>query len=305
LEAIVNPQGTHWHYPYVFSYVNDCEWEDYEQEIFDFLQNMQDHNEVQRAAREQAFEEGVTLHTPTMLISKQIVERFNMRQAAVSRLSSLCTDPTTNPVLLAFPKVWTASSILQAYRWKAMLVQTTLLSALNGIFFELTSARKRPHRIHKYTVARPEQGTTNPRKLILQDFIFSLQQDKTEWYLSCTSALLWERIKHLFRQRSLTSVPPSPVVDNDYDKDLTKFVFGERQVVAGKLIKYMWHFSAQDNESYIAANKSAIFKTASIDEYSTRIDSSPAVMNIVINLQNVKQKPEAVNFNWYEDLLSA
>jgi len=49
-------------------------------------------------------------------------------------------------------------------------------------------------------------------------------------------------MRHLFRQRSLTGAPPLLVADNNYDTDLTKFVFGLHEVVA-------YHHTIQDDQN--------------------------------------------------------
>ena len=57
--------------------------------------------------------------------------------------------------------------ILQAWRWKSLLLQTTLLSALNGICHELSTEGRVPHCISEHT---PVGMEASKQPLILQDF---------------------------------------------------------------------------------------------------------------------------------------
>jgi len=292
----------------------------YEERLFDFLQTMQDHNLAQRAARDQASDDDVLLKKSTVLIPDNIIVRFNENQAAVFKLYKQCPDwqpnepnepNEPNDTAFADPRSLSVGTILQAYRWKAMLIQITLLSALNGICFELTELRTLPHHIHKYKVTGPEHNITYPRKLILQNFVFSNQDTEPDWFNPTVPlGLPWTShrrtdMRHLFRQRSLTSAPPLAVPDLNFDTDLTKFVFGLEQVVANKRLKYMWRFPAIDAQRFTTANEGALHIQATDDEYSTRIESSEAKIELLVHILDVRQQARALNFAWYEHLLSA
>ena len=63
---------------------------------------------------------------------------------------------------------------LQAWRWKSLLIQTTLLSALNGICHELCNKGRVPHRI---TVFRKVGMEVVQDTLTLQNFVLDLPKE--------------------------------------------------------------------------------------------------------------------------------
>ena len=242
----------------------------------------------------------------TILIPDDIFHRYNQRETAGFILLSQCEAlRESDHFLYQKPSDLSTQRVLQAYRWKAMLIQTTLLSALNGICFELTSKARQTHSIQKYKITGPEHNWASTNKLILQNFVFLPQDNQPEWFESWTGAMIWESLRrhnmqHLFHDRRLTSAPSSPPELPNFDHDLTQFVFGMRQVVAGKRIQYLWPRDETDNRKFTAEAHGAEIRTALDVEYSTRIESSIALWESAIG--GIRAQPQ--NLSWYQGLLA-
>ena len=70
--------------------------------------------------------------------------------------------------------------IEQAWRWKSLLIQTSLLSALNGICYELSTVGRTAHCISKYTIVGVEAVQ---KHLILQNFTLVASENHAPKYL--------------------------------------------------------------------------------------------------------------------------
>jgi hypothetical protein len=303
-EIIVDPQGSRKEYPYNFSYVDDGQWNEDEKSSFAFLQSMQDHDAEQQAARNQQLEDGVPLANSDIVLPDDIVRHYYQRETAGYTLLRLCeVQAEDDDRVYVNPSNLAVLPVLQAYRWKAMLIQATLLSALNGICFELKSQGVTPHHIHRCKIVGLEHNWASTDKLILQNFVFEPQEDEPAWFAVWTGVTVWDRLRrfgmrHLFRERRLTTTPDSPPELTTFDHDLTQFLFGMIQVVAGKRIRYLWRRDGTDIRTFTAEAHEASFRGATENEYSSRIESSlPLYTSAAGPLVAGPQ-----NSNWYEYL---
>ena len=302
----------------------------------------QDDTDNHRVLRDNAFEEGVVLKLPRTLIPRKIADNFSQIQTAFARMQKQCirvvavaADPVADAVVAgaavpvvagaavpvaagaAVPVVAAAADkkkgttdttdkVLQAYRWKAMLIKTTLLSALNGICFELKSAGSLQFYIRHYAVTGPEYNRADPERLVLQNFVFLAQNSKPTWYTNGTQEITWNHYRrtnmtHVFRLRTLLAVPAGVNVQTvDVEYDLTKFVFGV--FVAGHNLKYMWHLPLEGNEKYSASGRKVKQTLANEEYYSSRIDSSEALVENTIHTPQRKSIKRETNFEWYRYL---
>ena len=304
--TIADQQGSRKEYPFNFSYVDDGQWNEDEKSSFDFLRSMQDHDAEQHAARNQQLEEdGVPLAKSDIVLPDDILRQYCQRETAGFTLLRLCEVPVpSDDRVYRDPSGVTVLRVLNAYRWKAMLIQATLLSALNGICFELKSLGARPHHIHRCKIVGPEHNRASTDKLILQNFEFMPQNEEPNWY-----ALLvgvpppWDRLRrfdmrHLFRERRLTTTPDSPPELPNFDHDLTQFVFGMIQVVAGKRIRHLWRRDGADPRTFTAEAHQAAFQVMQEVDYSSRIESSMPLWTGAIGPVAAHQ----LNSDWYNYL---
>ena len=311
-QEVRDVQGTRKTYPYYYSYVDCHNWKDDEKETFDFLQEMQTHMENKRAAKDKAFEEGISVNMPPVKVPEKIVQRFSQTTRVAVKLRQLCTTSNAAPTGHATRAQQTelTQQVIQAYRWKAMLIQTTLLSALNGICFEHKTKSLQNFFIHKYTVSGPEYKAADPHRLILQNFVFLPQDVEPQWFMDNPRTVLWQSYRRfnvirLFRTRQLILQPATLVVPVVNAYDLSKFVFGEQKVVQGKLVQYMWHLPAIDNLIYIMASAGAVEEKVQDKDYSSRIESSEAMKDVRVPLLRMKLISQERNSDWYQYLLAA
>jgi hypothetical protein len=306
-EIIVDPQGSRKEYPYNFSYVDDGQWNEDEKSSFAFLQSMQDHDAEQQAARNQQLEDGVPLANSDIVLPDDIVRHYYQRETAGYTLLRLCeVQAEDDDRVYANPSNLAVLPVLQAYRWKAMLIQATLLSAMNGICFELKSQGVTPHHIHRCKIVGPEHSWASTDKLILQNFVFKPQDEEPDWYALWVGAAAlppWDRLRrsgmrHLFRGRRLTTSPNMPPELTSFDHDLTQFVFGVIRVVAGQRIRYLWQRDGADIRTFTAAAHEASVHEAGEHEYSSRIESSISLWTAAFGA--ILSMPQ--NSNWYEYL---
>jgi len=317
-----DPQGTRKTYPYNVSYVDNLDWRDDERQTFDFLQEMQDDTDNHRVLRNNAFEEGVVLKLRPTLIPRKIADNFSQVMAVFARMQKQCIPVVAAaavPVVAAgavqvvaaaadkkTATTDTTDKVLQAYRWKAMLIKTTLLSALNGICFELKSARSLLFYIRHYAVTGPEYNRDDPQRLVLQNFVFLAQNIKPTWYTNGTQEITWNHYRrtnmtHVFRLRTLLAVPAGVNVQTvDVEYDLTNFVFGV--FVAGHNLKYMWHLPLEGIEKYSASGRKVKQTLANEEDYSSRIDSSEALVENTIHTPQRKSTKRETNYEWYRYL---
>jgi hypothetical protein len=139
--------------------------------------------------------------------------------------------------------------------------------------------------------------------LILQNFVFEPQEDEPAWFAVWTGLTEWDRLRrfgmrHLFRERRLTTSPDNPPELTSFDHDLTRFVFGMIHVVAGKRIRYLWQRDNADTRTFTAAAHQASFRGATENEYSSRIESSISLWTAAFGA--ILSMPQ--NSNWYEHL---
>jgi len=319
---ITDQQGTRRTYPYYLSYVDNLDWMDDERETFKFLQEMQDHTDNYRVLRDNAFEEDIVLKVPPMIIPRKIADNFSQVRALFTRMQKECIAVDAAPAVpvVAAPAVPvvaavadkkkatkdTTDNILQAYRWKAMLIKTTLLSALNGICFELKKAISTTFSIRHYAVTGPEYRRADPERLVLQNFVFLPQNSEPPWFTNGAKAILWTHYRrsnmtHLFRLRRLVPQPANANLQlPDVDHDLTKFVFG--LFVAGNRMKHLWKIPIVGSDKYIATGRKANRITAAEKDYSSRIDSSEAEIEYTLTTPHAKSRKLETNYQWYRYL---
>jgi len=139
--------------------------------------------------------------------------------------------------------------------------------------------------------------------------MFWPQIQEPEWFVDNPPTLSWQSyrrtdMKRLFRTRKLTPQPATLVVPVVMAHDLSKFVFGELNIVQGKLIKYMWHFPVADNDKYITVSQGAVEKKVEDKDFSSRIESSEAIKDVRMPFIKNKQISLERNWDWYQSLLA-
>jgi len=128
----------------------------HEKQMYDWLEKVQESQLLRRQNEAESLDKGTVLHTlPPIPVPPHMLSQcreLSDKQCAVRRECQPQLD------------VDTESCILQAWRWKGLLLQVTLLSALNGICHELQSKS-----IDKFDCVGAENDSN---QLVLQDYTF-------------------------------------------------------------------------------------------------------------------------------------
>ena len=158
--------------------------------MYDWLDKEQTYRMQRRQQASDAFDTGtIPSQLPFIPLPSELVSQYqdlNKRQCALEQQQAgwKIKPPVTD------------KAILQAWRWKSLLIRSTLLCALNGICEEIQNDTEKQG-IVKYTKVGME---CHKNALILQDFKMIAIELKLPEYLFCLRIFDMELTRQFFRK---------------------------------------------------------------------------------------------------------
>jgi len=199
-----------------------------EKQMYDWLEAVQTRN-VQRS---QQLAASIDSNTDRRQLPQTSLPAEMQQQYLRLESKQHAVDPT-----LVHEAASSEKQILQAWRWKSLLIQTTLLSALNGICHELCNRGRVPHRITDFRKVGMEvvQDT-----LTLQNFVLSLPKEYSK------SPTYYVRNRSFFEENP-TLFPPT----GEGSVDLLQCKFCPNFRGSHQFSKKVWRvISVTDNTQY-------------------------------------------------------
>ena len=222
-------------HPYHHTFASSSGMHSQKQSMFNFMRHLQERSDSARQCRDAAFDND-TAHTcePAVTVPADILRRYqhmrhapaNMHMLFVGAVPSVSADPMS-------PK-----EPLVAWRWKMLMIQMNLLSALNGICNELKGQKYTPHHIIVCDRACSEQ---------------TLQCQNFELKPRVANAVGWTRTppSHEFQSRSFISLPTAgahvPVQRTD-NVNLLDCTYGIMQSIDRTWCKPVWRTASHGDE---------------------------------------------------------
>ena len=143
-KRIHSPHGEHIVHPYHHTFASSSGMHSQEQSMFNFMRHLQERSDSARQCRDAAFDND-TAHTcePAVTVPADILRQYQHMRHAPANMHKLFGGAV--PSVSADPM--SAKEPLVAWRWKMLMIQMNLLSALNGICNELKDQKYVPHHI--------------------------------------------------------------------------------------------------------------------------------------------------------------
>jgi len=171
-------------------------------------------------------------------------------------------------------------ALLLAYRWKGMLIMTTLLSALNGICKEMKDTRTEPHHIHEFVVAGPEFRPVGV-DLVMQNFRFTqqyvvCQRSSAAPLMAMNPHFRRQNVHFLFRARRMVGEAVGIGAAVPTHIDLSQCLQNNVHYAQGRRHKNVWRKNSTIAVTYICESAGAYTATLEAGAYSLRIEGMAA-----------------------------
>jgi len=261
-------------FPGNFSFAHS-EMHAHEKQMYDWLGAVQTSHTRRSVNVAESLESDTAIKSiPVVPLPAEMVSQYHSlqsRQRAVSaQLPSAVSTATASE-----------GGILQAWRWKSLLLQTTLLSALNGICHELSKEGRVPHCISRHT---PVGMEASMQPLILQDFKLAEPRAviaATPRYIVCA--------RRFVPRSGVSRVSP-------LDVDLLHCKFSPKHSGSRNVPKKVWRDDATDadDQHYVKKHAITVYDLPDSDR-SWCFVSTPAVL---------AHAPLDDSMQWYTDLLT-
>jgi len=221
----------------------------HETQIFDWLEAEQTRLSKRHQHAMDSLETGTAALTlPRTLIPDEMQGRvLDSKQVAMLRL----LQPAS------FLTAYTDNVVWSAWRWKSLLMQMTLLSALNGICDELSTPNEKKSWIQKYTKVGTERQT---EYLILQDFIMDKKAVQDVKFLVRERIFDMQKTEKVLKQRGLQP-------DTD-EVDLLKCTFSIKQNGTRELSKLVKRVADGPHIPYFVKGSGVKLHTVQIHDRS-------------------------------------
>ena len=168
-------------------------------------------------------------------------------------------------------------------KWKSLLIQTTLLSALNGICHELANVGRTAHRITEYTIVGVEAAR---QTLILQNFV-----------LDFPNAWSWSAPTYVVRERCFfEKTPTASAPTGEPPVDLLHCNFSPKHSGSRKDSKKVWRVGALD------ATRQYLVKNLNIQEFV--LPSESQSLRCQQSGEDIDADEEENRAEWYQFLLT-
>jgi len=271
-------QGAHETFPHMWTLAHSGMLALEEQTLFDFLQYLQDQDVLHKTAREAQFEKGLQLTSFPLAVPAAVVEMSSRGRVRHGELMAQCI---AGPDLASYStthgeKCSENKALLLAYRWKGMLIMTTLLSALNGICQEMKNTSTLPHHIHAFVVAGPESRPGGV-DLVLQNFTFTdqvvvCQRISAAPLMAMHPHFRRRNVQFLFRARRFVGHTPGIVAANPTHIDLSQCLQNNVHYANGRRRKKVWMKNSILAGTYLCESAGAYTATLEDLAYSWRIE---------------------------------
>jgi len=235
-KRIHSPHGEHIVHPYHHTFASSSGMHSQEQSMFNFMRHLHERSDSDWQCRDTAYDND-TAYTcePAVTVPADILRQYTHMQSAVTLAYHSPADPIS-------PK-----EPFSAWRWKMLMIQMNLLSALNRICHELLGRQYEPHRITSCDMTGSEQ------KLEWQNFELKSQ------YHGDTVSCRRNPPCHVFQLRRFkplqttgAGVPPLTHHVNLFD-----CTYGIVQSVDRKWQKPVWSTTSQGAERYLLHTSAA------------------------------------------------
>jgi len=254
-----NAHGVHVTYPYAHSFASSTGMHSHEHGIYVFLHQLQQQADFDRERREEAFENELEYTRPQPIsVPDDILGRGNKALQIADRL--------------------TPRTALSAWRWKLLLIQTSLLSALNGICQELREIKYEPHYVDSVNFAGLEAKGTFEDSLICQNFEFVNQQRLEPKYRR-------KRPNYEVISRQFIQIDTGHVAIPGQYVELLDCTYGAMGLYEHKIRKPLWLTTSTDNRCY----------------FVQRNDKHTSPLDLMLNMFRMQGSVHTVgNNDWYE-----
>jgi len=271
-------QGAYETFPHMWTLAHSGILASEEETLFDFLQYLQDQDVLHKTAREAQFEKGLELSSFPLAVPAAVVEMSSCAQVRHGELLAQCIAGTD---LASYStthgeKCSENKALLLAYRWKGMLIMTTLLSALNGICQEMKNTSTVPHHIHAFVVAGPEFRPVGI-DLVLQNFRFTEQcvvcrRISAAPLMAMNPHFSRQNVQFLFRARHMVGETLGIVAADPTHINLSKCLQNNVHYTKGRRHKKVWRKNSTIAATYLCESAGAYTATLEDWAYSWRIE---------------------------------
>jgi hypothetical protein len=237
-----------------------------EKQMYDWLEAVQTHN-VQRS---QQIAASIDSNTDRRQLPLAVLPADMQRQYLLLESKQRAVDTR-----LVKRAASSEKQILQAWQWKSLLIQTTLLSALNGICHELSNEGRVPHCIEEFRKVGMEVDRDT---LTLQNFNLFIPNASSNIPTYCVR-------DRCFFEETPTLFPPA----GEGPVDLLKCKFSPKYRGKHRLSKKVWRVtSVTPDTQYFVKGRNMVNYTMPLESRSLTFASDPA----------------AIEEEWYENCMT-
>ena len=283
------PSGHTVTYPGNRSFCNSEGMHAEEEQIFDFMQALQERDDKNRQSMEVAFD---TDTVAKACAAPAVPPHMQAYHYALSDKQSAMQNSALSSAPRATASRATAPQILMAWRWKTLLIKTTLLSALNGICHEFQEARYTPHHIESYSKSGPE--SSHRIQLILNNFEFieapalthSLYKPLPTYWVCMREFKLPDKENASTFPAVLATIPPGAFDHGDVN--LLDCTFGIRHSGRSTVSKLVWRTASMVPSLKYSVKKRRVYQHEIANNVRNRCITAaqPVIYNVYMGLSH-------------------